>query len=305
MIQSKLLKNRTSFRKVGSNRDGFSLLEGLVTIAIMSVAGFALMNLNVTGMKVNKSNAIRADLLDVKRTITNQLSCDQTLGSTKPTTMSGSVTLKDKNGNPLATSGKIGEWTIEAIIETIGTPSLPGLSIYATKPGKQDPVRNIPLDRNHPISALFNPNVRLCRENFTAPPSGDVTTCEGGLVMIGFDMNTNSGICAPISDLVPSCGQGEVLRNVGGNLQCAKVGLDLNDCQLVSNSGGPPNYVSSASCPAGFKLISGYGSCTHNVPGRSYLHHAGSDGTSFTADCFTEFDSESSTLVVALCCRYY
>ena len=305
MIHSKLLKNLTSFRKVGSNRDGFSLIEGLVTIAIMSIAGFALMNLNVTGMKANKSNEIRVDLLDVKRTITNQLSCDQTLGSTKPTTLSGSVTLKDKNGNPLGTDGKIGEWKIEATIETLGTPSLPGLSIYATKPGKKDPVRNIPLDKTHPISALFNPDVRLCGENFKAPPSGGVRTfCPAGLVMTGFDFNTNSAICATISDLVPSCRQGEVLRKVDGNLQCAKVGLDLNDCKHIINAGGPPYYGSSASCPDGFKLISGYGSCTHNVPGKSYLHHVGSNGTSFTVDCYTEFNSESSTVAVALCCRY-
>ncbi|MEI8028124.1 MAG: type II secretion system protein [Pseudomonadota bacterium] len=180
MYYHKLLRGRRPPKKMASNLDGFSLLEALVTISIMSIAGFALTSLNVTGMKANKSNYIRADLLDVKRTITNQLSCDQTLGATKPTSITGAVTLKDKNGNPLiGTSGKIGEWTIDAAVETLGTPSLPGLSIYATKPGKTDPLRNIPLNRDHPLSALFNPDVRLCGDNFKSSTGGEIMPLYG------------------------------------------------------------------------------------------------------------------------------
>ncbi len=41
-----------------------------------------------------------------------------------------------------------------------------GLSIYATKPGKIDPIRKLALDRSHPISALYKPEVRPCQENF-------------------------------------------------------------------------------------------------------------------------------------------
>lgn len=289
-----------------SNRNGFTLIEALVIIAIMSIAGFALLNLNVTAMKSNKSAAIRADLLDIKATITNAINCDQTLGATRPPAISGPVTLKDKNGRPLLRSdNRIGEWTIESTVEPLGAPSVVGLSIYATKPGKIDPIRNIPLDRNHSISALYNPEARPCRENFIAPvPGGVQTLCSAGQVMTGLNLNTNSAICATISDLVPSCGSGEVLRKVGGILQCAKVGLDMTDCMIIQNGGGPPSYVSQASCPAGFKLVSGYGGCTHNIPGKSYVHTIGSDGTSFHVDCYTQFSSESSTLVGALCCRY-
>ena len=158
------MKNQ-KYRKA-LNIAGFSLLEGMITIGVLSIAGMALVGMNDKIMKSNKSASIRSDLQDIKRTISNLISCDQTLGAAKPTACSGPVTLKDKNGNPLVNGGKIGEWDIEATCESLGSPSTPGLSIYATKPGKIDPIRNLPLDKNHPISSLFNPDVRLCGDNF-------------------------------------------------------------------------------------------------------------------------------------------
>jgi prepilin-type N-terminal cleavage/methylation domain-containing protein len=150
-------------------KNGFSLIEVLVALGVMSIAGMALMNMNVTSMKANKSNSIRQSIMDIKRTISTSLSCEETfksLGPSRPISCIGPVALKDKNGNPLTNSNKIDDWTIEATCESLGSPGVNGLSIYATKPGKTDPLRSIPLDNNHPVSMLFSPELRMCREFF-------------------------------------------------------------------------------------------------------------------------------------------
>lgn len=154
---------------------GFSLIEALVTLSIMSIGGLALMNLNVLGMKANKSNELRADLEDIRRMITNSVGCDQTLGKTRPSTCSGpNVLLKDKLGRAINSGDKVGSWTIEAACESIGTREVNGLSIYATKKTPTgdfalDPLRNIPWDWSHPKSSLFDPNARLCSRSFATP----------------------------------------------------------------------------------------------------------------------------------------
>lgn len=159
---------------------GFSLVETLITLSIMSIAGLMLTKMNVIGMKANKHNEIRSDLQDIKRTIINQINCDQTFasfGSTRPIncTTGTAITLKNRSGNPIATNGLIGEWNINARCEIINSQN--GLSIYATKqisPGtyKVDPLNNKLFDENHPISRLFNPDVRLCSEYFESPNDG-------------------------------------------------------------------------------------------------------------------------------------
>ena len=157
------------------DKKGFSIIEALVAIAIMSIGLTAFTQWQGTIMKANKSASIRQDIAEVKRSISNSLSCEKTFesfGATRPIACSGAVTLKDKNGNSLTNSGKIDDWTIEASCESLGSPAANGLSIYATKPGKKDPVRNIPLDKTHPIASLFTPELRLCRDYFIATPSG-------------------------------------------------------------------------------------------------------------------------------------
>ena len=108
-----------------SNSNRLTMLEALVTIGILSIAAMALMGVNVTAVKSNKSPSIRADLQDIKRTITNLIDCEQAPGAVKPTTCSGPVILKNRSGSPMVNSGKISDWTIESTCETIGTPSEP------------------------------------------------------------------------------------------------------------------------------------------------------------------------------------
>lgn len=189
-------------------KHGFSLIESLVIIAVMAVAGLALTNLNVTGMKANKSALIRSDVMDVKRTITNLLSCDQTLGAARPAPCLPSVVLKDKNGNPFLQNGKLGDWTITAGCEVLGA-SGPGLSIKATKPiagsnpvaFKIDPINNLPLDSNHPVSMLFAADVRPCANNFRTSTGSLVP--ESGLACVKINTNTNS-----YPSTAPACNSG-------------------------------------------------------------------------------------------------
>jgi hypothetical protein len=110
------------------------------------------------------------------------LSCEKTFegyGSTRPIpcTAGAKVTLKDNNGNSLTktssitTDEKIGVWTIESSCEILGSPGVNGLSIYATQPGKKDPLTKADLNKSHPIAALFSPELRLCQSYFdSAPP---------------------------------------------------------------------------------------------------------------------------------------
>jgi len=179
-------------RQIGSVK-GFSLVEVLVTLGLLGIVGVTLTNLNVMGMKANKSNKIRSDLADVKNTITSLLSCQETFSassfasSARPITCpSGTIViLKGKSGLPLAPNNKIGEWTITAKCEEAGSPLSNGLSVYATKPRDgggymKDPLRNIDFDTNHPISTLFNPDVRPCKGYFSSSDSGSGIT-PGGL----------------------------------------------------------------------------------------------------------------------------
>lgn len=159
---------------------GFSILEVLISIGILSIVATSLLQLNVLGMRANKSNEIRSDLADVKRTIVNTLNCAKTFadfGTARPISCTGKVDLKDKNGNVFTNSGKIGAWTIEALCESKGIPAVNGLSIYATQTRadgsyKSDPLRNIPLNKSFSNSALFNPEVRLCADYFADSSAG-------------------------------------------------------------------------------------------------------------------------------------
>ena len=223
------------------SRRGFSLIETLVTLGIVSIAGMALMSLTTTNMKSNKSTEIRSDLGDIKRTITNLISCDQTLGSARPTSCSGGqkVALKNQLGHLLTTKdSKIGEWTIEASCESLGNPGSNGLSIYATKlkpDGKTfmtDPIRNLPLDRNHPISLLYDPAVRLCGEYFKPTT---VKQCPYGIKSINFQdkkyecadeaeqrLNTLASLLAEGGDIKNITGSNEKQCGSTNTMRCPK-----------------------------------------------------------------------------------
>jgi len=169
---------------------GFTLMETMVTIGLMSIAAMGIMGVNVTAMKANKSASLRADVIDVKRMITNRISCEKTIPTKPAPCVPGIViSLKDKNDSELNPSAKIGEWTVEASCEFLGTPAAPGLSIYATKkiPGSseyaKDPLRNINFDTSHPSSSLFKPEVRLCSERFSSTPPEGGPVPAGGIVM--------------------------------------------------------------------------------------------------------------------------
>lgn len=115
---------------------GFSLVEAMITLSTLSIAGLMLTKINATGMKANKHNEIRADIQDAKRTIINQINCDQTFESFGPTRpincpTGTAITLKNKSGKPIANNGLIGGWNINSRCEIINSQN--GLSIYATK----------------------------------------------------------------------------------------------------------------------------------------------------------------------------
>lgn len=279
----KLWTEAICLKKLSSKNYGFTILETMVTLGILSVAMLALIRVNGTAMKSNKSAGIRSELLDVKRTIDGRLSCQNTLGAARPTACSGSVTLKDKNNSALIPSNRIGEWTIEAVCEWQGSPSANGLSIYATKPGKIDPLRNLPLDKRHPISALYKPEVRPCQENFTAtPPEGGLVPV-GGIVMwsgspwnvpLGWALcNGGSGTPDLRDRFIVGAGGGYSTGQTGGATQ---VTLDANT--LPSHSHGASGWVSaSASTSTSFD---GYNSYVDVGRGEEQARMAGCIGAS-------------------------
>ncbi len=210
------MKNRSEASDLGSKR-GFSIIEALVAIGVMSVAGMALTKLNVTSMKANKSNELRMELEDIKRTIASTINCDNTIGPARPSTCTGPQVLKDKLGHVINPNNKMGPWTVEAICESIGTPASNGLSIYATKKRADgntfmiDPLQNIPWDRKHPRSALFDPSTRLCSGSFLTTGA---LTCPYGIGSVNFDDRTF--VCASLN--IPSCPAGQFYTAVANSV---------------------------------------------------------------------------------------
>ena len=246
-------------------KNGFSLIEVLVTLGIMSVAGLALTNLNVTGMKANKSNQLRADLEDVRRTITNSIGCDQTLGLRRPSTCLGPQVLKDRLNRDLAPDKKIGSWTIEATCESIGTPAKMGLSIYATKPlGRglyaKDPLRNLNLDKQHPRSSLFDPAARLCSGSFSTP---GFKNCPFGVLNIAFQDGDYNCAPNPWESRVASLERADVeiiYKTLdSNNPQSLQSQINALKAQFASPAwpSGPYCIVQAKDrgCPTGFNVI--------------------------------------------------
>ena len=226
-----------------SHNSGFTLIEAMVTIGIMSIAAMGVMGVNVTAMKANKSASLRADIIDVKRMITNRISCEKTIPTKPAPCVPGTViSLKDKNDSELNPSGKIGEWTIEASCEFLGTPAAPGLSIYATKkiPGSseyaKDPLRNIIFDRSHPSSSLFKPEVRLCSERFSSTPPEGGPVPVGGIIMwsgspgsvpAGWALcNGSNGTPNLLDRFVIGAGSSYSANTAGGGERSVTIGID-------------------------------------------------------------------------------
>jgi hypothetical protein len=174
---------------------GFTLVEGLVVIGLVSIAGAALMNANVTAMKAAKSSSLRSELQDIKQSISVRLSCPKTMeafGPTLPVRCSGPVILRDRNKTPLIPpNGKLGSWTITARCEDLGGGN--GLSIYATKKNPngsyaKDPLNSsIVLDESSPISLLYKADVRPCGDYFIPGEMGVASTpaCPEGKTQSG------------------------------------------------------------------------------------------------------------------------
>lgn len=156
------------------SKRGFSLLEAIVTIGILSFVGMVVMNMNVTAMKTSKSSSMRSELQDIKQTLNSRLSCLKTMdtfGPSRPVKCSGPVTLRDKNSTILVPpNGKMGGWNISARCEKIDGNN--GLSIYATRKKAdgqfaKDPLNpNMILDETSPLSLLYKADVRPCSDFF-------------------------------------------------------------------------------------------------------------------------------------------
>lgn len=270
-MPSLLQTSKEIFMKLAfSSKYGFSLIEILVTLSLMAIAGTALMNMNVTAMKANKSSELRVEFADLKRTITNRISCDNTLGTMRPVACNGSRRLIDKSGKDIVQNGKIGTWDIEATCEVIGNPASNGLSIYATKKNpdgtfKKDPLLNLNLDRSHPKSSLFDPNTRLCSGSFATPASSG---CPYGIKSVNFEDQTM--ICSQPTPAI-SCSPGQVMTGVvDGQAVCVNQGSKGNLCGWgISTSKAPMlgipsppssgisavlclGYDPASGCPAGY-----------------------------------------------------
>jgi hypothetical protein len=236
-------------------RNGFSYFELLIALGVMSVVGMVFLQLNDTTMKANKSNEFRSDLDEIKRIIVSKISCNDTLGPARPSTCSGTQVLKDKLGKDIAPGGKIGSWNIEAICEPIGKPARNGLSIYATRKRADgyflvDPIRNLPWDRKHPSSSLFEAGTRICAESFGFPV---VASCPYKIESINFEDRTvvcaklNIAPCPPkeyltgVVDDVRTCARAPICRAFSGRATGAGNQGGANspneDC---ANRGGVP-----------------------------------------------------------------
>lgn len=236
-------------------QNGFSLVEIVVALAVSSVVGLAFLQLNDATMKANKSNELKTDLDEIKRTIVSKISCDNTLGAARPSTCSGSQVLKDKLGNDIAPKGKLGLWNIEAVCEPIGSSKKNGLSVYATrKLGEdkylKDPLTGVHWNRKHPSSSLFSASTRLCAESFGFPVVGN---CPYRIESINFQDRTV--VCADLN--IPNCPPKQYLTGVVDDVRkCAPLpvckaffgratgpgnqggaGSPTQDCQ---NKGGVP-----------------------------------------------------------------
>ncbi len=214
----------------------------MLSAVLVSIVGYALVSTNVTSMKALKAARMRGDLQDIKQTISNRLSCKNSLATfgPPPITCNTAVTLKDKeNSNLVPVSGKLGEWNITARCEVLDGQN--GLSIYATKKRADgsfdiDPLnKSVVFNETSPVSQLFKPSVRPCQSFFTTSVG---TSCSIGEAMTGLE-----------PDGTPICS-----RLFGGNYQ-TRVCDTMGVMHLIGPGGGCRRInplTGSCGCPPGF-----------------------------------------------------
>ena len=253
---------KSNFSEFHSNsKRGFSLLEGMVTIAILSIAGIAVVRSNVTSMKSIKSNNLRLEIQDIKKTISSRLSCPKTLGATIPTACSGPVVLRDNSNSPLVpASGKLGDWSITSRCEVLSGKN--GLSVYVTKKTAtgdfaKDPLnQNIVLDETSPVSLIFGADVRPCGNWFDAAAT---PTCGPGQYVKNVNFYSQTLTCADL----PQCPVGQMLRGyyADGSPNCRESGSRVVggvECMQCENGTicGERNAWGAASCSSGSPVCS-------------------------------------------------
>lgn len=238
---------------------GNILISTLVALGLLGVAGKVMMSLFSNSSRSMKSIGIRADLLDIKKTIDSRLSCRDTLapfGLTTPVNCSGPVTLLDANLAPVVpTTGKMAGWNITARCENLAGRN--GISIYATKQKADgtyatDPLNNnMLLDQNSPVSMLYKPETRPCGGFFGAP--SPISVCPNPSdTIVGIDLQTGVLQCAP--SVTPNLAD-YVTRVVSPTWACGTGPQAVSSC--------PANWI-AVSC--GFQLMTWTSRSGSNAP---------------------------------------
>ena len=119
----------------------------------------------------------------------------------------------------------------------------------------------------------------------------------------------DSVVCADpsLGVSVAACPAGQVMAGISNGLPVCRT----LTCRQVQAVGGPPTYISQATCNADEILTGGGG--FSEVPGsslcagvtKSYLHATVPNGKSFVADAINDtWTGEACTAAVAICCKF-
>jgi hypothetical protein len=69
------------------------------------------------------------------------------------------------------------------------------------------------LDESSPVSLIFDAAARPCESFFSSTVAA--TACPAGSLVSGVNFEADSFNCTPVADILPVCGPGTVLKNVG------------------------------------------------------------------------------------------
>ena len=210
------------FRKSNA---GMTLMDALLTAFIVGILTAGIAKMTALGMKSQKSGELRSELQSIKQNLDMKLDCTKTLtpyGAKAASCTNGTkVAVLDSNGATVIPSAgtKMGSWTVAARCETLtvdGAAKM-GLSIYATRPdGKGgflgDPLRDsstsrVSFDETHPVSKIYNANVRPCSCLFdgsscssSSMPTSTVTPTPCAYGLKYFDQRTSSNVCLALTE---------------------------------------------------------------------------------------------------------